>query len=149
MTLTARLSRTALRWRSGIAARRALSCAVYGDDEQAHRITAAGIERGPSAVRALAGAWCAALLDGVPRSERRSGVYWPRMAMTVPEVPTGDAVAAALWVMSLTAAHTRRDWDACRVLVDTLRPAEIETHLAVLLHMAAHTVAARAEEAAL
>lgn len=146
MSLPARLARTLLRWRSAMAAQRALSCAVYGDCERGHQITAREIERGPSAVRAMTGAWCAAIVAEIPRRERRANSWVPSLTGIASEIPVRDAVAAALWTTRLVPAHARRDWPTCRALVDAIPAGEIETHLAVLLHAAAAATVAREDE---
>lgn len=147
MSPPARLARTVTRWRYGHAARRALSAAVYGDCAEGHRIAAEAIERGgETAARALAGTWCAAVLDGVPRSACRSGVYIPDLSGTAREVPARDAVAAVAWATGLVAAHARRDWVLCRSMVAGCLATDTEPRLAVLLHAAADATATRWED---
>lgn len=147
MSLPARLARTVTRWRYGHAARRALSTAVYGDCAEGHRIAAEAIERGgEEAARALAGTWCAAVLDGVPRSVRRSGTYRHDLTGTTREVPVRDAVAAIDWATALITAHARRDWVLCRSLVAGCLATGPGPRLAVLLHAAADATSTRWED---
>lgn len=146
MSLLARLTRTAVRWRYSLAARRALDAAVYGDCAEGHQITAEVIERGPDAVRALAGTWCAAIVAEVPRTARRSGVYIPDLAGVAREIPARDAVAAINWATVLIAAHARRDWVLCRALVDGCLATDPKPRLAVLMHAAADATVTRLED---
>lgn len=148
-----RLARTVDRWRSGMAARHALSAAVYGDHDVAHQITAHVIERGPSAVRALAAAWCEVICADVPRRQRRlaatgRGVFGPMLT----DPGTGDELDLAAadphtrWAANLVVAYAGRDDAMCRDLLNAVPDTEIAGHLERLLRGAVAAMIERLDD---
>lgn len=147
------LARTVARWRFGMAARHALSAAVYGDHDVARQITARVIERGPSAVRALADAWCEVICAAVPRRQRRlvasgRGVFGPMLTdpVTGEELALATADPRTRWAAHLVVAYAGRDDAMCRDLLEAVPHTEIAEHLARLLRGAVAARIARVDD---
>ncbi len=153
MTLTARLTRTAARWRSATTARRALSAQVYGEHRRASDLVESVIARdGTPGVYAMAGTWCEAILADVPRRIRRSAARGECTALPVLTLPDGTdcgiegASPEVRWAGRLLAAHAAADWAMCRDLIDAVPRLYLPVHLAVLLSRAADATVTRLED---
>lgn len=153
MTLTARLARTALRWRAATTAQRALTAQVYGEHRHAYDLIEDVITRdGTPGVYAMTGTWCEAILADVPRRTRRraargKGAFQPYLTCRDGiERGIEDASPSVRWAGRLLAAHAAGDWPMCRDLIDAVPSRELPVHLAVLLHAAADATITREDD---
>lgn len=152
MTLTARLARTALRWRAATTAQRAMTAQVYGEHRHACDLIEDVITRdGTPGVYAMTGTWCEAILADVPRRDRRRAARGLTPVYPVLTPPDGTdlgietASTEVQWAGRLLAAHAAGDWPMCRDLIDAVPSRELPVHLAVLLSRAADATATRWE----